>query len=37
MVSMLTSRAVDCGFDPYSAQTKDYKIGIFYFSTQQTA
>ena len=36
MVSMLTSRAVDRGFDPCSAQTKDYKIGIFCFSTQQT-
>ena len=29
MVSMLTSSAVDCGFEPQSGQTnKDYKIGI---------
>jgi hypothetical protein len=28
MVSMLASGAVDCGFEPWSDQTKDYKIGI---------
>jgi hypothetical protein len=33
MVSMimLGSNVVDCGFDPRSGQTKDYKIGICYF------
>jgi hypothetical protein len=29
---MLTSRAVDRGFEPRSGQTKDYKIGICCFS-----
>jgi hypothetical protein len=28
MVSVNTSNVVDCGFDPRSGQTKDYKIGI---------
>ena len=28
MVSVLVSSAVDRGFEPRSAQTKDYKIGI---------
>jgi hypothetical protein len=28
MVSVLTSSAVDRGFEPRSGQTKDYKIGI---------
>jgi hypothetical protein len=28
MVSMLTSIAVDRGFEPRSGQTNDYKIGI---------
>ena len=37
MVSVLTSRAVDRGFDPCSAQIKDYKIGTGCFSIQQTA
>ena len=34
MVSMLTSSssAVDRGFEPWSGQTKDYKIGICCFS-----
>ena len=38
MVSVLASSAVDRGFEPRSAQTKDYKIGICYFfaiGTQQ--
>ena len=28
---MVTSCEVDCGFEPRSAQTKDYKIGICCF------
>jgi hypothetical protein len=32
MVSVLSSSAVDRGFQPRSAQTKDYKIGICCFS-----
>jgi hypothetical protein len=32
MVSMLASSAVDRGFEPWSGQTKDYKIGICYFT-----
>ena len=37
MVSVLTSSAVDDGFEPRSGQTKDYKIGICCFSTKHTA
>ena len=37
MVSMLTSRAVDHGFEPWSGQTKDYEIGIFCFSAKYAA
>ena len=37
MVSMLASSAVDCGFNPWLGQTKDYKIGICCFSTKHTA
>jgi hypothetical protein len=37
MVSMLASSAVDCGFEPRSGQTKDYKIGICCFSAKHTA
>ena len=32
MVSVLASSAVDRGFEPWSGQTKDYKIGICCFS-----
>ena len=32
MISVLASSAVDRGFEPRSGQTKDYKIGICYFS-----
>ena len=32
MVSMLSSSAVDSGFEPRSGQPKDYKIGICCFS-----
>ena len=32
MVSVLASSVVDCGFEPLSGQTKDYKIAICCFS-----
>ena len=32
MVSVLASGMVDRGFYPWSGQTKDFKIGICYFS-----
>ena len=34
---MLTSSVVDRGFEPRSGQTKDYKIGIYCFSTKHAA
>ena len=34
MVRMLTSSAVNRGFEPRSDQTKDYKIGICCFPTK---
>jgi hypothetical protein len=34
MVSVLTSSAVDRGFESRSSQTKDYKIGICCFSAK---
>ena len=37
MVSMLASSAVDRGFELWSGQTKDYKIGICCFSTKHVA
>ena len=37
MVSVLALSAVDCGFEPRSGQTKDYKIGICCFSTKHAA
>jgi hypothetical protein len=37
MVSLLTSRAVDRGFEPWSGQTKDYEIAICCFSTKHAA
>ena len=37
MVSVLASSAVDCGFESWSGQTKDYKIGICYFFAKQAA
>jgi hypothetical protein len=33
----LTSSAVDCGFNPRSGQTKDYKIGICCLSAKHVA
>ena len=37
MVSVLAPSAVDRGFEPRSGQTKDYKIGIYCFSTKHIA
>jgi hypothetical protein len=37
IISVLTSSAVDRGFEPRSGQTKDYKIGICCFSTKHAA
>ena len=37
MVSVLASSAVDRRFKPRSGQTKDYKIGICYFSAKHAA
>jgi hypothetical protein len=37
MVSMLASSGIDCGFKLRSGQTKDYKIGICYFSAKHAA
>jgi hypothetical protein len=37
MVSMLTSSVVDRGFEPWSGQTKDYKIGMCCFSAKHVA
>ena len=34
MVSVLTSSAVDRGFEPRSGQTKDYEIGMCCFSAK---
>ena len=36
MVSVLASSAVDLGFEPWSGQTKNYKIGICCFSAKHT-
>jgi hypothetical protein len=37
MVSVLASSAVDCGFELWSGQTKDFKIGICCFSVKHAA
>ena len=34
MVRVLASRAVDRVFEPWSGRTKDYKIGMRYFSAK---
>ena len=34
MISVLVTGAVDCGFEPRSAETKDYIIGICCFSAK---
>jgi hypothetical protein len=37
MIRVLASTAVDRGFEPRSAQTKDYKIGMCCFSAKHAA
>ena len=37
MVSVLASIAIDCGYEPRSCQTKEYKIGICCFSAKNEA
>ena len=37
MVSVLALSAVDRGFEPWSGQTKDYKIGICCYPAKHTA
>ena len=37
MVYMITSSAVDHGLESQSGQTKNYEIGICYFSAKYTA
>ena len=37
MVSVLASYVVDCGFEPWSGQIKDYKIGKCCFSAKHAA
>jgi hypothetical protein len=37
MTSVLASSAIDCGFDPRSDQTKDYKTDICCFSANDVA
>ena len=37
MVSVLASSVVDFGFESWSGQTKDYKIGICCFSAKHAA
>jgi hypothetical protein len=37
MVSVLASIAIECGYDPRSDQTKEYKIGICCFSAKNAS
>ncbi len=37
MISVLTSSAVDRGFEPRSGQAKDYEIGIYCFSAKHAS
>ena len=37
MISVLSTSVVDCGVDPRSGQTKDYKIGIRCFAAKHAA
>ena len=37
LVCVLASGAVDCGFEPRSAQTKDYDIGMCYLSAKHAS
>ena len=35
--NVLASSVIDCGFEPRSNQTKDYMIGICFFSAKHAA
>jgi hypothetical protein len=37
MVSVFASGAIDCGYEPRSCQTKEYRIGICCFSAKNAA
>jgi hypothetical protein len=37
MVSVLASSAIDCGYEPRSGQTKEYKFGICCFSAKKAS
>jgi hypothetical protein len=37
MVSVLASSAINCGYEPRSGQTKEYKIGICCFSAKNAS
>ena len=37
MISVLASSAIDCGYEPHSYQTKEYKIGSCCFSAMNAA
>ena len=37
MVRLLAPSAIDCGYEPRSGQTKEYKIGICCFSAKNAA
>ena len=37
MVSVLSSSAIDCGCEPRSGQTREYKIGICCFSAKNAS
>jgi hypothetical protein len=37
MVSVLTSSAIDCGYEPGLGQTKEYKIGICCLSAKNAS
>ena len=37
MVSVLASSTIDCGYEPWSCQTKEYNIGICCFSSKNAA
>jgi hypothetical protein len=37
MASVLASSPIDCGYEPRSCQTKQYKIGICCFSAKNAA
>ena len=37
MVSVLTSSAINCGYEPRSGQTKEYQIGICCFSAKKAS